>query len=132
MKKLLVAAALTVAAISPAVATAADPTPADSKNAAKYCKALKDAAGSTSFVSMFGTKKNAYGKCVSQTKKEKPSKAERADRISAAESCKSAKKDTAKFAADFGTAKNAFGKCVSKTAEQLAAERKAEQETATA
>ena len=180
MKKLLVAAALSAAAISPAVATAADPTPADSKNAAKYCKALRDAAGSTSFVSMFGTKKNAYGKCVSQTAKktatedaaqaktaksqaveecraaktegsknafgkcvsekakakkaaaDKEDKAEEGDRVNAAKSCKTAKKDTAKFAADYGTAKNAFGKCVSKTAKQLAAERKAEQETATA
>ena len=180
MKKILVAAALSVAAISPAVATAADPTPADSKNAAKYCKALRAASGSTSFVTMFGTKKNAYGKCVSQTAKkaatedaaqakqaraqaveecravkvegsksafgkcvsakakakkaaaDKEDAAQEGDRINAAKSCKKAKSDTAKFAADFGTAKNAFGKCVSTTAKKLAAERKAEQETATA
>jgi len=180
MKKLLVAAALCAAAIAPAAASAADPAPADFKNAAKYCKALKAASGSTSFATMFGTKKNAYGKCVSQTAKktatedaaqaktakseavqecravktegsknafgkcvsekakakkaaaDKEDKAEEGDRVNAAKSCKAAKKDSAKFAADYGSKKNAFGKCVSTTAKQLAAERKAEQETATA
>jgi len=180
MKKLFVAAALSAAAICPSVATAADLTPADFKNAAKYCKALKAEAGGANFISMFGTKKNAYGKCVSQTAKktateddaqakqaraqaveecravktegsknafgkcvsekakakkaaaDKEDEAQEDDRISAAESCKTAKKDAAKFATDYGTAKNAFGKCVSKTAKQLATERKAEQETATA
>jgi len=179
MKKFLVAAALSVAAISPAVASAADPAPADFKNAAKYCKALKAASGSTSFATMFGTKKNAHGKCVSQTAKktatedaaqaktaksqaveecralktegsknafgkcvsekakakkaaaDKEDEAQEDDRINAAKSCKSAKKDSATFAAGFGTKKNAFGKCVSETAKRLAAERKAE-ETATA
>jgi hypothetical protein len=193
MKKLLLVCALSAAAIAPTAASAADPTPADSKNAAKYCKALK-AASDGNFASMFGTKKNAYGKCVSQTAKktaaEDEAQAEKAktnaakecktesddaafadshdgktfaefygagktgknaygkcvsqkaqakqaaadaedaaqakDRISAAKSCKQAKKDDAdQFGEDYGTKKNAFGKCVSRTAKQLAAERKA-------
>src|SRR5689334_8249964 len=67
MKKLLLAAALSTAIIAPAAASAQDPAPA--KNAAKYCKQLRSEAGGANFVSMFGTKKNAYGKCVSQTAK---------------------------------------------------------------
>jgi hypothetical protein len=181
MKKLLVAAVLSAVAIAPATASAADPSPADSKNAAKYCKALRDAAGSTTFVTMFGTKKNAYGKCVSSTAKktaaedaaqektaksqaveecravktkgsknafgkcvsakakakkaaaDKEDEAQEDDRLNAAKTCKKAKQeDAAGFAENFGTKKNAFGKCVSTTAKQLAAERKAEKETATA
>ena len=172
MKKLLLAAALSTAIIAPAAASAQDP--ATSKNAAKYCKELRDGAGKPNFVSMFGTKKNAYGKCVSQTAKkdatedaaqakkakaeaveecramktpgsknafgkcvsekakakkaaaDKEDKAEEGDRINAAKSCKTAKKDAATFAAKWGTKRNAFGKCVSATAKENAAERKAE------
>ena len=177
MKKLLLAAALSTAIIAPAAASAQDP--ATSKNAAKYCKELRDGAGKPNFVSMFGTKKNAYGKCVSQTAKknaaedaaqakeaktnaakeckaeglkgreygkcvstkakakkaaaDKEDKAEKKDRINAAQTCKAAKQDNAdKFATDFGAKKNAFGKCVSKTAKELAAERKAEEPAPTA
>jgi hypothetical protein len=198
MKKLLIAAAVAAAAVAPVAAMAADPAPADFKNAAKFCKAFKAASGSN-FASMFGTKKNAYGKCVSKTAKsnanedatqektaktnaakeckaergdaafadshggksfaefygtnkngknaygkcvstkakakkaaaDKEDKAQAANRVSAAKSCKQAKKDDAdKFAEDFGTRRNAFGKCVSKTAKQLAAERKAEEQAA--
>ncbi len=193
MKKLLLACAVSAAALAPAAASAADPTPSDFKNAAKYCKTLKAASGS-SFASMFGTRKNAYGKCVSSTAakqanedaaQEKAAKtnaakecraerddsgfaaahggktfeqfygtgsgknaygkcvsqkakqheaeaddedeAQQQDRLSAAKTCKAAKKsDAAKFAQDYGTRRNAFGKCVSRTAKQLAALRKAE------
>ena len=177
MKKLLLAAALSTAIIAPAAASAQDP--ATSKNAANYCKELRSAGGGANFASMFGTKKNAYGKCVSQTAKkaatedaaqakeaktnaakeckaeglkgreygkcvstkakakkaaaDKEDKAEKKDRINAAQTCKAAKKDDAdKFATDFGAKKNAFGKCVSKTAKELAAERKAEEPAPTA
>jgi hypothetical protein len=174
MKKLLLAAALSTAIIAPAAASAQDP--ATSKNAAKYCKELRSASGGANFVSMFGTKKNAYGKCVSQTAKkdaaedaaqakqakidareecralktpgsknafgkcvsekakakkaaaDKEDKAEKKDRVNAAQTCKAAKKeDAVKFAADFGAKKKAYGKCVSKTAKELAAARKAEE-----
>jgi hypothetical protein len=110
MKKLLVAAALSVAAISPAVASAADPAPADFKNAAQYCKALKSASGSTSFATMFGTKKNAYGKCVSQTAKKTATEdaaQQKTAKSQAVEECRAMKIEGSK---------NAFGKCVSEKA----------------
>ena len=50
-------------------AFAADPMPADFKNAAKYCKAVRESKGVEAFQSLYGTnpnKKNAFGKCVSQ------------------------------------------------------------------
>jgi hypothetical protein len=173
MKTLMLLGALTLAVIAPAAATAQEPTPSDFKNAAKYCKALKAASGSN-FASMFGTRKNAYGKCVSSTAKKeanedatqeeaaqtnaaKECKAEGAkplgrcvsqkakqkkaeadeedeaqeqDRLNAAKTCKAAKKaDADQFAEAYGSRRNAFGKCVSRTAKQLAAERKAEDET---
>ena len=172
MKKLLLAAALSAAVVAPTAALAQDPAPSDFKNAAKYCKEFRDGAGKANFVTMFGTKKNAYGKCVSQTAKknaaedaaqakeaktsaakeckaeglkgreygkcvstkakakkaaaDKEDKAEEGDRVNAAKSCKTAKKDAATFAAKWGTKRNAFGKCVSATAKENAAERKAE------
>ena len=174
MKKLLLTAALAAAVIAPTAASAADPAPADFKNAAKFCKEFRDGASKANFVTMFGNKKNAYGKCVSQTAKktatedaeqtqaaksnaakeckaeglkgreygkcvstkakakkaaaDKEDEAQEDDRINAAKSCKTDKKDAEKFAAAYGTGKNAFGKCVSKTAKENAAERKAEDE----
>jgi hypothetical protein len=179
-KKLLIAAALCAAAIAPATAAAQDPNPADFKNAAKFCKEFKKASGA-SFASMYGAKKNAYGKCVSQTAKktaaeddaqakearseaveecravktpgsknafgkcvsekakakkaaaDKEDEAQEDDKINAAKSCKSAKKDdAAQFGEDWGTKRNAFGKCVSATAKKLAAERKADEPAPTA
>lgn len=194
MKKLVAICTIAAAAIIPAVASAADPSPADFRNAAKYCKAFKAAAGSTSFATMFGTKKNAYGKCVSATARQqanedaaqrkaartnaaqackaerddaafaaahggktfeqfygsgsgrnaygkcvsqkaqadkaeadKVDKAQQEDRVNAAQTCKTAKRDDpAKFGQDYGSARNAFGKCVSKTARQLAEQRRQE------
>ena len=70
MKKLLLAAALSAAVVAPSAALAQDPAPADFKNAAQYCKEFRDGAGKANFVKMFGTKKNAFGKCVSKTAKE--------------------------------------------------------------
>ena len=178
MTRILAVCVLVAALVVPA-ALAADPAPADFKNAAKYCKEFRDGAGKANFVAMFGTKKNAYGKCVSQTAKknaaedaaqakeaktnaakeckaeglkgreygkcvstkakaekaaaDKEDKAQGKDRVNAARTCKTAKKDDAdKFAADFGAKKNAFGKCVSKTAKELAAARKAEEPAAPA
>ena len=92
-------------------------------NAAKECKAE-------------GLKGREYGKCVSTKAKaekaaaDKEDEAQEDDRINAAKSCKTAKKDTAAFAAKWGTKKNAFGKCVSATAKENAAERKADDEAA--
>ena len=109
MKKLAIAAALCVAAITPTVASAQDPDPADFKNAAKFCKEFKKASGAN-FATMFGTKKNAYGKCVSQTAKktaaEDDAQAKQA-RSQAVEECRAVKTPGSK---------NAFGKCVSEKA----------------
>jgi hypothetical protein len=113
MKKLLVIAALVGAAIAPAAAFAADPAPSDFKNAAKYCKALRAASGSN-FASMFGSKKNAYGKCVSSTAKKQAAKddaQEQAARTNAAKDCKAQ-----------GLHGKAYGKCVSAKAKAKKAE----------
>jgi hypothetical protein len=113
MKKLLIAAAVSAAAIAPVAAQAADPSPADFHNAAKYCKAFKAAAGNTNFATMFGTKKNAYGKCVSSTAKTAANKdvaQEKAAKTNAAKECKAEMGDSKKGG------KNAYGKCVSEKA----------------
>jgi hypothetical protein len=109
MKKLLLAAALSAVAIAPAAASAQDPAPADFKNAAKYCKEFKKASGAN-FATMFGPKKNAYGKCVSTTaKKTAAEDAEQAKeaKSEAVEECRAVKTPGSK---------NAFGKCVSEKA----------------
>ena len=91
MKKLLLTAALAAAVIAPTAASAADPAPADFKNAAKYCKELRDGSATANFVTMFGTKKNAYGKCVSQTAKKtatEDAEQAKAAKSNAAKECK--------------------------------------------
>jgi hypothetical protein len=91
-------------------------------NAAKTCKEQRssDAAG---FATQWGTKKNAYGKCVSATAKKQQEEAaakeatEDKNTVNAAKTCKKQKsEDAAGFATQWGTKKNAFGKCVSATA----------------
>ncbi len=68
--KILMTGALVTALAVPAGAGAQEPpSPADFKNAAKYCKALRAASGDANFKAMFGGKSNAYGKCVSTTAK---------------------------------------------------------------
>lgn len=112
MKRMLVVCALVGMLVVPA-ASAADPTPADFKNAAKYCKALRVSKGAEAFGTLYGknaNKKNAYGKCVSQTAKAKAENREDTQEQSAATaSCKKERSDNAaKFAQDY---KN-FGQCV--------------------
>jgi hypothetical protein len=91
-------------------------------SAAKTCKQQRqsDPAG---FAAQWGSKKNAYGKCVSATAKQKQHEAagqeqtEDQNTVNAAKTCKAQKKDDAAgFATQWGTKKNAFGKCVSATA----------------
>jgi len=68
MRRLLLVAAL-IAAVTVPSALAADPNPADFKNAAKYCKAVRETKGVDAFAALYGTnknKKNAFGKCVSK------------------------------------------------------------------
>jgi pullulanase/glycogen debranching enzyme len=98
---------------------------ANQDNAAKQCKAERAdanfAAGhdGKTFDQLYGTNKNgknAYGKCVS-TKAKAKSEAQTAATVSAAKSCKKAKKDDAEaFKTTYGSSKNAFGKCVSAAA----------------
>jgi hypothetical protein len=112
MKRLLLIAVLVTAVVAPS-AFAADPTPADFKNAAKYCKAVREAKGTAAFATLYGTntnKKNAYGKCVASTAKAKAEKREdTAEAKAAAAECKKQQAaDAAKFAQDY---KN-FGQCV--------------------
>ena len=118
MTRVLVLCAL-VAAIAAPAALAADPVPADFKNAAKYCKAVRESKGVEGFQTAYGTnknKKNAFGKCVSSTNKAKAKAAnkddEKADDAAEAKATADCKKqqaaDAAKFAKDY---KN-FGQCV--------------------
>ena len=118
MRRLIVVAALIAAVVVPS-ALAADPTPADFKNAAKYCKAVRESKGTEQFATLYGTnknKKNAYGKCVSKTASAKAEKREDAEKddegtaeSNAAADCKKLQSaDAAKFAQDY---KN-FGQCV--------------------
>jgi hypothetical protein len=112
IKRLLVFAVVLGVIVAPS-ALAADPTPADFKNAAKYCKAVRESKGVDAFQTQYGTnknKKNAYGKCVSATAKAKAEKREDAAETNAAtaECKKQQAADAAKFAQDY---KN-FGQCV--------------------
>jgi hypothetical protein len=115
MKRMLVVCALVGAMLVPA-AVAADPVPADFKNAAKYCKAVRESKGLEAFQTRYGTntnKRNAYGKCVSETANAKAEKREdaaetEAESAATAECKKQQSADAAKFAKDY---KN-FGQCV--------------------
>ena len=111
MKRTLAICALIGAVLVPS-ALAADPTPAEFKNAAKYCKAVRESKGVEAFQTQYGTNKNknAYGKCVSATAKAKAEKREDAEQQNAATAaCKKQQSENAtKFAQDY---KN-FGQCV--------------------
>src|SRR5687767_12286708 len=111
MRRTLAVCALIGAIVVPS-ALAADPTPADFQNAAKYCKALRTSKGVEAFNSQYGknaNKKNAYGKCVSSTAKTKAEKREDAAEAKVAADCKKQKADdAAKFAQQY---KN-VGQCV--------------------
>jgi hypothetical protein len=95
------------------------------KNASKECKAER-AADPAAFQTKYGTgdsKKNAFGKCVSQKARAKTKKTEQSQvqaEVNAAKQCKDERKaDPAAFQQKYGTNKNksnAFGKCVSQKA----------------
>jgi len=110
----MLVSALVVAIVVP-TALAADPTPADFKNAAKYCKAVRESKGVEAFATLYGTnrnKRNAYGKCVSKTASAKAEKREDAAEAQAVADCKKQKaEDAAKFAENH---KN-LGQCVKAT-----------------
>ena len=125
MKKMIVGGALACALAFPAGAVAeGEPSPADFKNASKYCKALKKQAGTENFRNMFGGKKNAHGKCVSKTAKKnaaEDAKQEETAKKNASQQCREEREANADaFAEKYGTNKNnrnAFGKCVSQKAQ---------------
>ena len=112
MTRILAVCVLVAALVVPA-ALAADPAPADFKNAAKYCKAVRESKGVDAFQTQYGTnknKKNAFGKCVSSTAKAKAEQREDSAETNAAtaECKKQQAADAAKFAQDY---KN-LGQCV--------------------
>ena len=124
-----------VAALAVPAGAAAGTTQSPEKNAAKQCKALKAAAGTNNFNELYGTKKNAYGKCVSTLSKQKAKKDEQQQeqaQKNASKQCKAeeadpnfaASHDGKTFAQFYGTGngKNAHGKCVSQKAKANKAE----------
>ena len=83
----------------------------DVANAAKTCKAERT-ANAADFAAKYGTKSNAFGKCVSALAKAAAGE-EASETSSAAKSCKAAlTANRAAFAAKYGSARNAFAKCV--------------------
>jgi hypothetical protein len=97
------------------------------KNAAKKCKDMRKNS-SSSFTTLYGTKPNAFGKCVSAMAKlqsETETEANESAEENAAKACKKERGTTAESMAAFKTkyapathpnGANAFGKCVSKLA----------------
>jgi len=141
MKKLIAGAALATALALPAgaVADGEQPSPTQTKNAAKFCKELRKSSGAENFKALFGGKKNAFGKCVSQTARQRDredAKQEQEAKQNAAQQCRAERQaDPQAFADKYGknkNKKNAFGKCVSQKAhenkQQADAEDKAEDE----
>jgi hypothetical protein len=122
MNRRITAVALLCGSLAiPATAGADEPSQANFKNAAKYCKALKKASGEENFKAMFGGKKNAYGKCVSKAAR-RDAKQEDQAKSNASKQCKAEEAaDSAAFRAKYGTGKNgrnAHGKCVSQKAKE--------------
>src|SRR3982751_3974831 len=113
MKRSRIGTAAIAALAIPVVASADEPSPQNFKNAAKYCKALRESAGKQNFATMFGGGKNAYGKCVSKNAKKDAAQEETAHK-NAAKECKAERdQDAAAFAQKYGTnkdGKNAYGK----------------------
>ena len=108
-----------VAAMLVPSAFAADPVPADYKNAAKYCKALRTSKGVGVFGAEYGTnanKMNAFGKCVSTTAKAKAKKREAAsdaaEDAAEAKATATCKKQQAENATKFAQEHKNFGQCV--------------------
>jgi hypothetical protein len=123
-RKLSVLAAVAALAV-PALALADEPSEQNQKNAAKECKALRDASGKENFRSMFGGGKNAYGKCVSQHAKKDQAQEKKAHANASKECDAEQAADPAAFKDKYGTGKdkkNAHGKCVSQKAKENKAE----------
>lgn len=126
MRRLTGIAALVAALVVPFAAMADTPTATDKQNAAKECKSLLKAEGTSNFTHAWGAngRGKAYGKCVSAKAKEEAAE-RKAAHSNAAKDCKTeqamsdadfmAAHDNKTFAQFYG-AKNsssAYGKCVS-------------------
>lgn len=123
-RKLSVVAAVAALAV-PALALADEPSQQNQQNAAKECKALRDASGKDNFRSMFGGGKNAYGKCVSQHAKADQKQEEKAKANASKECDAEQAQDPEAFKTKYGTGKdgkNAHGRCVSQKAKENKAE----------
>ena len=135
MKHITGIVALAAALAVPVGALADQPTTTDKQNAAKECKALLKAEGTSNFTHAWGAKGKgrAYGKCVSSKAKEEATERQDAQK-NAAKQCKAEKAMTdADFMASHGgktfaqfygakNANSAYGKCVSTKAKQNKAE----------
>ena len=134
MRKFITFAALSAALVVP-VAAIADSNSTDKSNAAKECKSLLKAEGTSNFTHAWGAKGKgrAYGKCVSSKAREEAQERQAAH-SNAAKDCKT---EQAQSDADFSAAHNgqtfaqfygaknansAYGKCVSTKAKQNKAE----------
>ncbi len=104
--------------------SAAAPGQQATKNAAKHCKDMRKNSAS-SFQALYGTKPNAFGKCVSalaKLKTETETEATKDAKENAAKACKKERDaDPAAFKTKYApvthpNGANAFGKCVSKLA----------------
>jgi hypothetical protein len=135
MKRIIGLVALVAALAVPVIAAADQPTSTDKSNAAKQCKALLKAEGTSNFTHAYGAKGKgkAYGKCVSTKAKEEAAERQAAQ-SNAAKQCKA---EQAMTDADFQAAHNgqtfaqfygakntssAYGKCVSTNAKKNKAE----------
>jgi hypothetical protein len=135
MKRIIGLVALVAALAVPVMAAADQPTSTDKSNAAKQCKALLKAEGTSNFTHAYGSKGKgkAYGKCVS-TKAKQQAAERQAAQSNAAKQCKAEKAMTdadfqaahngQTFAQFYGAknASSAYGKCVSTNAKKNKAE----------
>jgi hypothetical protein len=126
LKKIITAVAVAAVCAVPVTALATETTSTDKQNAAKQCKSLLKAEGTSNFKHAWGAKGKgrAYGKCVSAKAKEEAQERQDAH-ANAAKTCKTEKAMTdadfkaahdGKTFAEFYGAKNAnsaYGKCVS-------------------
>ena len=118
MTKIRCITVIIAATLVPA-AFAADPVPADFKNAAKYCQAVRTANGDA-FKTRWGTnknKKNTFGKCVSATAKANAAKREDAEKkddedATEAKATAECKKQQTADATKFAQEHKNFGQCV--------------------
>jgi hypothetical protein len=121
MKKMLSLLAAVVAVAVPAAALADQPSDQNEKNAAKHCKALREASGKDNFRAMFGGGKNAYGKCVSKNAKKDQAQEQKAKENASKQCDAEEAQDPQAFKDKYGTGKhgkNAHGKCVSQKAKE--------------